>query len=57
MTRIQERLADYNLRAIARGTGLSYMTVYRAARGVRVKPSTLNRIQEYLDGRPHRVSQ
>lgn len=49
---IQEKLADRNLNAVARSTGLAYDTVWRVAKGRAIKPSydVIKKISDYLEG-------
>lgn len=50
---VVRQLADTNLKAIARNVGLSYMTVYRIAKGTNTEPtfSTVKKLAEYFRGK------
>lgn len=46
-------LAETNIQAVATKVGLSYMTVYRIARGTNTSPSfkTVKKLAEYFRGK------
>jgi predicted transcriptional regulator len=47
---MREALADRNIREVAKRSGISEATIYRALRGQDIKVSTLARLSAYLEG-------
>lgn len=50
---VVRQLADTNLKAISQKVGLSYMTVYRIAKGANTTPtfSTVKKLADYFRGK------
>ena len=48
---LRQALQPYNLRAVARDTGINYFTLWRFARGKRTSQAeTLDKLRAYLAG-------